>query len=87
MFVTFRVVLSCVSTGLAMGRSPAQGVLLNCLKEFIIAEVNSKSEQAGGLICETCNNIYWHSDIQSRTNEDVRNIGQRVLNPSIRNMV
>jgi hypothetical protein len=42
----FCVVLSCVDRGLAVGRSPVQGVLPKCLKEFIVSEVNSALEQA-----------------------------------------
>jgi hypothetical protein len=40
------VVLSCVGGGLAMGRSPVQGVLQKCLNWFIISEINSKWEHA-----------------------------------------
>jgi len=40
----FCVVLSCVGTGLVVGRSPIQGVPTKCLNEFIVSEVNPESE-------------------------------------------
>jgi len=39
----FRTVLSCVGSGLAIGRSPAQGVLPKCLSGFTASEVNFES--------------------------------------------
>jgi len=40
-----RPVLSCVGRALAMGLSPAQGVLPKCLKGFIVSEFDFDSEQ------------------------------------------
>jgi len=37
----FRIVLSCVGRGLAMGRFPFKGVLLKRVKGFIVSGVNS----------------------------------------------
>jgi len=45
----FCVVLSCVGRGLAMGRSPTQGVLSKYLKGFRVPELICASEQAWGL--------------------------------------
>jgi hypothetical protein len=42
------VFLCCVDRNLAVGRSPFQGVLAKCLKRFIVSEINSEPEQAGG---------------------------------------
>jgi len=39
------VVLLCVDTSLAIGRSPIQGVLLKCLNAFLVVAVTSASEQ------------------------------------------
>jgi len=44
----FCVVLSCIDRGLAMGRSPIQGVQSNYLKDLVVSDVNSESEQARG---------------------------------------
>jgi len=44
--VVLCVVLFCVGTALAMGRSLVQRVVLKCLNGSIISEVNSESEQA-----------------------------------------
>jgi hypothetical protein len=41
----FCVVLSCVNRGLAVGRSPIQGVLPKYQKGFNVPEVHSESEQ------------------------------------------
>jgi hypothetical protein len=42
------IVLSCVGRGLAMSRSPVEGVQPQYLKGFIVSEVNHESEQARG---------------------------------------
>jgi hypothetical protein len=47
-YVSDFVLLSCVGTVLAMGRSSIQGVLPKCVEEFIVSEVGSNSEQAIG---------------------------------------
>jgi hypothetical protein len=47
------VVLSSAGSGLAMGRSPAQGVLLAYPKLIVIWEVSSDLEHARG--CNLCN--------------------------------
>jgi hypothetical protein len=44
----FCVVLSCVGRGFAMGLSPVQGVLPECLKGFTASEHKCESEQATG---------------------------------------
>jgi len=44
----FSVGLFHVGRGIAMGRSPVQGVLPKCLNVFIVLEVNSESEQTRG---------------------------------------
>jgi hypothetical protein len=44
----FCVMLSCVDRGLGVSRSPVEGVLPICLNGFMVSEVNSESEQAGG---------------------------------------
>jgi hypothetical protein len=41
-------VLSCVGPGLAMGRSPVQGVLPENLNGLVVSEVNFNLEQARG---------------------------------------
>jgi len=38
------VVLSCIGNGLAIGRSPIQGVIPRCLDKFVVPEINSESE-------------------------------------------
>jgi hypothetical protein len=43
------VVLSFVTKGLAMGRSPAHGVMPKRQKVFIVSEVNFESENVRGL--------------------------------------
>jgi len=40
--------LSCVGTGLAIGRSPIQGALPQRLNGFIVSEFYSDSDQARG---------------------------------------
>jgi hypothetical protein len=45
----FCVVLSCVVSGLAIGRSSVQAVLPECIRGFTVSEDNSDSEQARGL--------------------------------------
>jgi len=47
------VVLSCVYTDPAMGRSPVQGVLPKCLKEVIVSEVISFQNASEVRIYET----------------------------------
>jgi hypothetical protein len=42
------VVLSCVGSGLAIGRSPIQRSVLKFINGFKISEFNYDSEQAGG---------------------------------------
>jgi len=40
--------LSCVGRGLVVDRFHEQGFLPDCLKGFMVSEVNSESEQARG---------------------------------------
>jgi hypothetical protein len=47
-FSMLRYIMFFVGRGLEIDRSPVQGVLSRCLKEWMFSEVNSKSEQAGG---------------------------------------
>jgi hypothetical protein len=52
------VVLSCVGKGLVIGRSPIQGVLPKCLKEFIVSKFISNQNRPEGPIRDTNNNNY-----------------------------
>jgi hypothetical protein len=49
------VVLSCVSTGLAMGRSSVQEVLHKCLKQFRVQKLIQNRNRPEDLIRETHN--------------------------------
>jgi hypothetical protein len=40
------VLVSGIDSGLAMGRSPVEGIVAKCLKGFIASGVNSELEQA-----------------------------------------
>jgi hypothetical protein len=46
--ILFYVVLHCVGRGLAMGRSPIQGVLPKRPNGFVVSEVNSELERTTG---------------------------------------
>jgi hypothetical protein len=46
--LSLSIILSCVGTGLAMGRSPIQGAVPICLQVLTVPKVNSESEFSRG---------------------------------------